>query len=170
MSHPPTSPRESGSAYVVVLIALLLLSIMALTLAMVTRTEALLGNNERNAARTLAAADMGVNVAVAKALVIPDNRPFRMSVADPVGPGAGVLVRQEIAVTPLTPLRVGPCDLCMVNQGSEFFRVDHSVEVEVERLAAAGPGNRVLSRSGVSTMIDFQPWRPTLETFAPPPG
>lgn len=168
MPAPPvrTSTPESGSAYVVALLALVMLSILGLALAVVTHTESLLGNNERNMERTLAAADVGINVAVAKALVVPDNRPFRLDLADPVGAGSLVTARQEVRVAPLTPLTIAPCDLCMVNQGSEFFRVDHGLQVDVERRVAAGAEARTLARTGVSSMVDFQPWRPTIEAFA----
>lgn len=167
-----TSDRssEAGSAFIALLVGLVLLSLLGLTLAFVTGTEALLGNNERDLERVLYAADAGVGVATAKALVVPDNRPMRLEMPDP-GPNPNVSIQNEVEVSPLRPLLVTPCNLCQINQGSEFFRIDHAVSVRVERVAWNGTGPRPanplpVARKRITTMIDFQPWRQSVDAFA----
>lgn len=161
---------ESGSAFIAALVGLVLLSLLGLTLAFLTGTEALLGNTERNLERVLYAADAGVGVATAKALVVPDNRPLRLEMPDP-GPNPDVSIQNEVEVSPLKPLLVTPCNLCQINQGSEYFRIDHAVSVRVERVAWNGTGPRpadphTVARKRITAMIDFQPWRQSVEAFA----
>lgn len=165
---------ESGSAYLTVLLALFALTLLALGVAFVTETEMQLGHNERMLERVLTAADTGIQVATAKALVVPDNRPLRLELADPgpsAGSGAQVTIQNEVEVTPLRPLLVAPCNLCMINQGTEFFKIDHAVTADVTRVMWSGTGPRPpqplpLARKTVSVMIDFQPWQQTAQTFA----
>lgn len=166
----PSRSGESGGAFIAALVGLVLLSLMALTLAFISSTEALLGNNERDLERVLYAADAGVGLATAKALVVPDNRPLRLEMPDP-GPNPNVSIQNEVEVSPLRPLLVTPCNLCQINQGSEFFRIDHAVTVRVERVAWNGTGPRpasprAVARKQITAMIDFQPWRQSVEAFA----
>ena len=53
-------PSETGSAYIVTLLALVVLTILALALAMVTQTEVQVGANEKTINRTFYAADSGL--------------------------------------------------------------------------------------------------------------
>ena len=165
-----TRSGADGSAYVTVLLALFALTILALGVAFVTETEMQLGNTERTLERVLTAADTGIQVATAKALVVPDNRPLRLELADP-GPRADVSVQNEVDVTPLRPVLVTPCNLCMINQGTEFFKIDHAVTARVTRVVWSGTGPRPaqptpVARKAVSVMIDFQPWQQSAQTFA----
>lgn len=170
MTETTRTPAETGSAYALTLIALFLLSLLGLTVALVSRTEVTLGNNERTLERVFYAADTGIGVATAKALVVPDNRPLRLELADPVQ-SPGVTVQNEVEVSPLLPIQDTYCNLCMINQGSQFFRIDHAVTARVERVAWTGGGPRpaeprVLARKRVTAMIDFQPWQRSIETLA----
>jgi hypothetical protein len=171
---------QSGSAYIVVVIGLLVLSLLGLSLAFVTETEHLIGNNERTLERVLYAADAGINVAVAKALVLPDNRGLRLEIPDPQitqldlpDPNVNTDFTQqnEVDVTPLRPLLIAPCNLCSVNWGEEYARIDHGVAALVTRMGWNGSGPRPsaptpLARKTVSVMVDFQPWQTSVETFA----
>ena len=60
--------HEAGSAYIITLLALVVLTILALTLALVTQTEVQVGANEKTANRTFYAADSGLGIAAAEAL------------------------------------------------------------------------------------------------------
>ena len=64
---------EAGSAYVITLLALVVLTILALSLALVTQTEVQVGSNERTVSRTFYSADSGLGVAVAEALLVNNN-------------------------------------------------------------------------------------------------
>lgn len=167
---PGRALREAGSAYVTVLLGLFVVTVLGLALSFVTETEMQLGKTERTLERVLAAADTGIGVATAKALVVPDNRPLRLELVDD-SPQPGVTIQNEVEVTPLRPLLVTPCNLCMINQGSEFFRIDHAATARVQRVAWAGNGPRPatpmpIARKQVSVMIDFQPWKQTAQAFA----
>jgi len=69
MRQRPSPPRgERGSAYIVVLLALVVLTIIGLSLVMVTQTEVQLDSNERTISRTFFAADSGISIAPARRL------------------------------------------------------------------------------------------------------
>jgi len=53
---------ERGSVFIVALLALVMLTVIGLSLALVTETEMLLGGNEKIITETFYAAEMGVNV------------------------------------------------------------------------------------------------------------
>ena len=57
-----TRRGEEGSVFIVALLALVLLTVIGLSLALVTETEMLLGGNEKLITETFYAAEMGVNV------------------------------------------------------------------------------------------------------------
>jgi Tfp pilus assembly protein PilX len=67
---------ERGSAYIVVLLALVVLTIIGLSLVMVSQTEVQLGANERTISRTFFAADDGVSIAPARHQVETREDPF----------------------------------------------------------------------------------------------
>ena len=83
---------EAGSAYVITLLALVVLTILALSLALVTQTEVQVGSNERTVSRTFYSADSGLGVAVAEALLVnnnPDN---------PTLPGPRTVLLNKVSV------------------------------------------------------------------------
>ena len=69
---PPAGRRHRpavGSAYLVTLLALVVLTMLALSLSVVTQSEMLIGSNERTIQRVFYAADSGISIATANALV-----------------------------------------------------------------------------------------------------
>ena len=64
---------EAGSAYVITLLALVVLTILALSLALVTQTEVQVGANEKTVNRTFYAADSGLNIWLAEFQISQDN-------------------------------------------------------------------------------------------------
>ena len=65
-THRPCSRAEAGSAYIITLLALVVLTILALALALVTQTEVKVGSNERVANRTFYSADTGLQIGIAE--------------------------------------------------------------------------------------------------------
>ncbi|HEX2551919.1 MAG TPA: PilX N-terminal domain-containing pilus assembly protein, partial [Nocardioidaceae bacterium] len=61
--------REAGSAYLTTLLALVVLTILAMALIFVTGTEVQVATNERNINRTFYSADSGLGVAAGQVLV-----------------------------------------------------------------------------------------------------
>jgi Tfp pilus assembly protein PilX len=66
------SPGQAGSAYIVTLLALVILTILVLTLTLVTQSEVAIGGTEKTTNRTLYAADSGLGFAPPK-IVLGDT-------------------------------------------------------------------------------------------------
>ncbi len=60
---------ERGSVFIVALLALVLLTVIGLSLALVTETEMMLGTNEQIITESFYAAEAGVNVVLAQSTV-----------------------------------------------------------------------------------------------------
>jgi hypothetical protein len=170
--------RQAGSAYVIALLVLIVLTFMGMTLALTTQTEVQIGANERLANRAFYTAESGTAVALAHALVTADydGRSFRMadSAADePTGSPTGFVVGTEITVSPFLPILAAPCNLCQINQGSQYYRINHAVTSIAVRRGAVASGTdpiegpplgtpdpnpeRTTARSTVSLQVTIQP-------------
>lgn len=159
------SRGERGSAFVVVLLSLVVLTIIALSLVLFTQTEVQLGSNERTINRTFFAAESGLAVSAARALTIREYEPFTyLQNEAEIGDQR---VADEIRVTLLAPLAKEPCDWCPRNVGSaKFFKINHAVAVSARRVGWDGdddskpeedPGMQTLSETRLSVMYEFQP-------------
>jgi hypothetical protein len=151
------SSRESGSAYLAVLLVLLLLSIIAISLVLVTQVESEIGVNERMVHRSFYAADSGLSAAVARKMSGASG-PFRFDMNADDG---GIFRRGDaVEVGNFLPVRIGFCNLCSANVGSEYHRIDYLAASQATRFgtATAGGGNRVpIARQAVSGEIAIQP-------------
>lgn len=161
---------ENGSAYIVALLALAVLTVLALALVMITGTEAQVGANERTVTRTFYSADSGVALAAAKALAAGQYTASTVLLNTTIVGNTTVADRIQIANL-VTTLAV-PCDWCPYNDDGvpEFWKVHHVATATAERVAwtvSQGmnpPADaKVLSRKTTSAMFEFQPWP------APPP-
>lgn len=158
---------REGSAYIVVLLVLAVLTVIGLALAMVAQTEMQIGSNERIATRTLYAADAGVGIAAARVLVNNDHT--ATTVVLPDGTTAGALnTGQRVELSPFHPILDAPCNLCSINQGQDFLEVNHAVAVTSSRIFWRGdePGDDApqQSRKTLGVMIEIQPWQMTAES------
>jgi Tfp pilus assembly protein PilX len=163
-----TRRGENGSAYIVALLALAVLTILGLALVMITGTEAQVGTNERTVTRTFYSADSGVALAAAKALAAGDYRGSTVILNQTTIGNTTVADRVRLANL-VTTLAV-PCDWCPYNDDGvpEFWKVHHVATAVAERVGWTGggappPDAKVLSRKTTSSMFEFQPWP------APPP-
>jgi hypothetical protein len=166
---------ESGSAYIAALLALVVLSILGLSLIFVTQTELELGSNERTINRTFYAADSGLAVAAARVLTTRAYEPFsyiqnRIRIGDQV-------VADRVEVTLAAPIAKAPCDWCPVNDDGvpKFYKVNHALTATASRvgwdssLASPPADAKVYSRSELAVMFEFQPWRnPPTEAVGTP--
>jgi hypothetical protein len=165
---------EAGSAYVITLLALVVLTIMALSLALVTQTEVQVGSNERTVSRMFYAADSGLGVAVAEALLV-NNNPDNPTVPGPrtvllnkvsVGAGSSLStnVADRVTISAFVPIQFVRCDLCQSEEGKQkFWRVNHAVSATAERIAWTGSGDppanaTLLGQKTLSGMFQFEPW------------
>ena len=169
--HPKNSPARSrslparrrrpraaaGSAYLITLLALVVLTIMALGLSVVTQSEMLIGSNERTIQRVFYAADAGISIATANALVAADYTSKTFTMPEP---GSLLGVEYEIELSPFYPLLNAPCNLCQINDAGQygtkqFFKNDFAITSIATRTDAADTA--ILAQKTVSAFIEIQP-------------
>ncbi len=159
---------ERGSAYVVALLVLLVLSLLGLSLMMVTQIEMQLGTSERVTTRTLYSADSGIGVAAARVLVNNDHTATTVVLRDrPTGGALNAAHRVELS--PFHPILDAPCNLCAINQGQDYLEVNHAVAVTSTRVLWSGSGDPgddapQQAQKTLGVMIELQPWQMTTES------
>lgn len=162
---PPAAAGERGSAYIIALLVLLVLSIVGLTISLVTQTEMQVGLNERVSQRVFYDTDAAVSTAIARSLVEADYSAQLLKVPD------GLFgLHQEIEVTPFYPILNAPCNLCEINNAGhygskQYSKITHGVTVFGRRMG--NDPNNVLARKTVSSMVDVEPLEATVEAFLP---
>ncbi len=166
---PPKSHRQRGSAYVVTLLALVVLTILALSLTLVTQSEMQIGVNERILQRVFYAADSGIAVTTARALVTNDFSGRTVVLEEPET-SALLNFRNSIEITPLVPILDSPCNLCEINNAGTYSerayrKIGHAVTVNASRLG--GPNDTQTAFKSISAMIDFQPWKDPPQAYLP---
>lgn len=161
---PYGRPGEAGSAYVLALLVMVLLTIVGLSLALVTQTEMQIGANEKSIERAFYAADSGISLATAQTLVT--RRPawsevYKLEEAAGATGSRALRLEHEIDVSPFFPIGSSPCNLCDINNAGEYgavnyHRANHAVtSVAIRRF----PGSDVpLAERAITAMIEFQPW------------
>ncbi|HSL82172.1 MAG TPA: hypothetical protein VLF66_05315 [Thermoanaerobaculia bacterium] len=154
---PRPSGREAGSAYIAVLLVLLLLTIAGLSLTLVTRIESEIGSAEKMIHRTFYAADSGLPAAVARHK-IGGTGPFRFQMNSD---GPGLLDRGDaVDVGNFFPVSVGFSNLSTANVGEERYRIDYLVLSQAMRFGASSPegGNRhPFARQAVTVEVAIDP-------------
>jgi Tfp pilus assembly protein PilX len=156
---------ERGSAYVIALLALFVLTILGLALVVITQNEVQIGANERTINRVFYAADSGLAVGAAKTLTSRDYTPQTVTLKESNPGGATNNIAEVVSVTALTPVAISRCNWCPSNANGvpQFFKVNHVVNATSDRLAWAGAGPPPvgatnLGEKTVGVMFEFQPW------------
>ncbi len=168
--HPP---GEAGSAYIIVLLVLVVLTILGLSLALVTQTERQIGTSEKTVQRVFASAESGIYLAVVKAVVLHDLKAMNLELREPrrrldgtADPtlGNAPLQRHDVSVSVMMPLLDAPCNLCQINRGgspdkaySEFNYGLVSTATRRAWTASDSSPAAVLGRQSVSAMVEIQP-------------
>lgn len=155
---------QEGSALLLALFSLVILTALALSVTAVTQTEMLLGTTERTLQRVFYAADSGIQIASARALVENDRRATTVTVREQPS-DTGVDLRARLAISPVVPILLTHCNLCQVNAPGPYdsgaqYAVNHAVNVNA---ALTGPGGDVLAQRTVSSMLEYQPWNATID-------
>lgn len=128
---PRSAPRhEAGSAYLIAIMVMLLLTVIGLSLATVSSTESLIGANERMIQQTLFAADAGLHFAASRLLILDDRSSSERDLivlndhADPDDDeptyGDDPDVRTEFLVDQVNIRLDAPCNLCP-NEATEGY-------------------------------------------------
>jgi hypothetical protein len=178
--------NEHGGAFIAVLLALVVLSILGLSLALVTQSEVQIAVNELGAQRTFYGSDSGVHLAIARVLTVSssvDNAtvtavtpmsfvlPEVRHVVQPGGSGPlatmTVPFAQRVEVTPFVPIRGTYCDMCPAAYGEvQLMNVNHAVVATADRVgwteADGTPVEDAISEAHkqLFLMIGLQPWWP----------
>ncbi len=167
---------QSGSVYILALLVLLILTIVGLSLSLVTQSELQIGANERLSQIAFYNSTAGIDIGTAKALVMPDLRSFELDLVepmpDPPAPGQppNLRIRHRLEVAPFLPILSAPCNLCSINEGAEFMKINHAVASTATRIAWIGaadsppPTPTPLAQERVSVLVSFQPWRMDITT------
>jgi Tfp pilus assembly protein PilX len=158
---------EAGSAYIIALIVLAILSIIGLSLAFITQSEMQVGSNERIESRVFYAADSGISAATASALVAADYTPKTYTFTEPNAiPGLGI--KHQVQVSAFYPLLDAPCNLCEINNAGtynehSYRKINHGVTATAVRIG----GGRTLAQKTLSAMVEVQPWKATIDAYLP---
>ena len=165
MTHRMKS--EEGSAYLVALLGLVLLTLLGLTLSVITQTEMRMGANDRLLQRVFYAADSGFGVSVSRALVRGDFSGETFNLPDPSSPAAFDF-RHSVAVTPLVPVLSAPCNLCQINNAGtygakQYHKISHAVAVDAQRVGGELDNPALVAQKALSAMVDVQPMESTPE-------
>lgn len=157
------APRgEAGSAYVVALMALVVLTILGLALAFITQTEVQVGANEKTANRTFYAADAGIEVAAAQALA--SNRYTPTTIVLNQTAVGDARAADRVRISQITPVLRVRCDWCPSNyQGlPKFYAVHNALTATSERITWTGSDDppavaNLLGSKTLSVMYEFSP-------------
>lgn len=159
------SRREAGSAYILTLIVLLVLTLLGLVIALITQSEVEVGANERTINRVFYGAETGITNSVAAYMFGNDRLGSTFTYMDPgatITSPDSTIFGTEVVVSPMHHLNDGPCNMCEVNQNSQYFNVTHQVAATATRFGDDGEGNRtVLASKGLEVMVGIQPLQVT---------
>ena len=174
----PDDRRERGSAYIIALMALLVLTMGGLAVTLISQTEMQVGVNEKVIHRTFYAAESGLNLATAYVLTVggacQPARPIDQVAGAPPGwnyvaelenvPGAGTLA-DVTHVPPAVILFKGCCNFCPCMEGNldEIHRFNYGMVADAERRTTSPgvvdtSGYAVISRKSLGTVVDIQPF------------
>jgi hypothetical protein len=159
------SRGQEGSAYLVALLGLVVLTLLGLTLSIITQSEMRMGANERVLQRVFYAADSGFGVSVSRALVQGDFSGKNFTLPDPSSPPAFDF-RHNVDVTPLVPVLSAPCNLCQINNAGtygakQYHKISHAVAVDAQRIGGDVDNPGLVAQKSLSAMIDIQPLEST---------
>lgn len=164
----PLSPArrraEEGSAYIITLLVLVVLTILGLTLVLLTQTEVQIAANQRVANRTIAAAETGLNTAMANMLVNNEGCGHIFGFVDTTASG-GTAVGTQVLIPGIFPILEAPCNLCMINASKTYVAFDNATRAIAQRVrnplgpvvdATTSP-DAVLSQAGIALTIHREP-------------
>jgi hypothetical protein len=155
---------DAGSAYIAALLVLVLLTIFGMSLVLITSTERQIGSNQRTVNRIFYNADSGTALAISNLLVNNDAESKMLEITR-----ANVLggqMREEVETSRITVVSTDYLNLTQINQGNDFYRVNHFFTTTSRRLLGA-PTNydteagrtqlRTVAQKQLSMMVEVQP-------------
>jgi hypothetical protein len=151
------SNSEAGSAYLATLLILVVLTILGLSLAVITQTEVLIGGSEKQATRQLYSAGSGLHMAAAYELVARDSgaHQLRLGERDENIFGATTKIVDDICTSPIVQIHDSVCNLCTMNQDTEYVAAQYGVSATALRGGDATLG----ARKELGMVIAFEPFQ-----------
>ncbi len=179
MSAPNHNRKEQGSAYLIALLGLMVLTIVGITLASVTTTEMEIGLNERQATRAFYSAEAGIGVAIARSLVQGGqlaSQQFTLSQDRQItGVTSSVNRSYVVDVSPFFPVQVENCNWCpdggRFSGEASYSRVNFAVSATSQERTWQGteetpPADaNVRSQKTIATMFEATPIVPLWESL-----
>ena len=160
--------HNEGSAYIVALLVLVVLTLVGLSLSLITQTELEIGSAERTIQRVFYSAESGVASTVAKALTEADygSRSYRFEERNAVGVVRLANFRSDTEVSQFVPIIDPPCNLCEINDAGTYSddsykKVTFGVESAARRQNEGSTA--ILAQKVIDTNVDVQPWKLTTE-------
>lgn len=156
-----TARGEAGSAYIVALMALVVLTILGLALAFITQTEVQVGANEKSANRNFYAADAGIEVAAAQALASNRYTPSTI-VLNQTAVGSA-RAADRVRISQMTTVHRTECNWCPRNVGTtRFMTIHNALTATSERITWTGSDSppadaSLLGSKTLSVMYEFSP-------------
>lgn len=154
-------PSEAGSAYIIALLVLVVLTLLGLGLALISQTELQIGANELTTHRALYNAEAGINMGLARKLtvnqevqesgpevtynalfVIPESRLELDSSGNPrdvVQTNSNTHFGEAVEVSPYVRIQQVPCDMCGAGAGDvKLVSATYAVAAVSNRISWGG--------------------------------
>ena len=156
-TNSPIRRAEQGSAYLMVLVLLVVLTMLGLALSVVTQTEVFIGGAEKQSTRQLYSAANGIQLASVYELVARDSAKRSMKLGERSENLFGGLstIGDRVCTTPYLQIHTSVCNLCMLNQDNEYFAVQNGVTSSALRHGNDDIG----ARRTVGAVVAFEPWQ-----------
>ena len=150
---------ERGSAYLFVLLGLLVLTIIGLSLVVITQTEAQIGGAEKSAVRILFGAESGLHAQVGLHFLELDPKDREFTLDTSTAAQTITAMDEVVDVSPFYPIYAGPCALCSVNyQGEQrYFVNNYVVNSQSRRFGTGGCNDIPQAQKLLSAMYMIQP-------------
>lgn len=154
---------QRGSAFILVLMALIVLTIFGLALASITQSELNIGSNERTSARTFYASEAGMALLTARKNVLNDSAAKTYVLPDTVRTLGDQTTRDQVQLSILLPILNAPCNLCEINNDTSysaiFERSNGSYAIFATRVGVKADkiSTTVVAQRAVAGMLDLQP-------------
>jgi hypothetical protein len=162
---PAGARRQAGSAYIIALLVLIVLTVVGLALTLITQTEVQIGATERSVNRSFYASDSGPGVALAGTLNKHWDQNIKLEINTTaqdtgVASNPSTYFADELTVTPLVQINAQPCNLCDVADPQYSYKyVVHAVTSTTTRTGFTSTGSSPLVQKTIATMVGIQPWQ-----------
>ena len=160
---PRSRKGEAGSAYLVVLMLLVVLTVIGLSLSVITQTEVIIGGSEKQSTRQLYSAGSAVQMAAVYEIVASDSAQHQMTLAERQENffGQNLTISDKLCTTPFVQVAVSTCNLCMMNQDSGYKASTYGVTANALRHGDTS----LAARRTVGAMLALEPWEPNIGGF-----